>query len=138
MMVCSWISWGFGLIAGAIVAREMGIVHRGRIYYPLLVAATYAGFLVWHAGYGGSIPQLIATPGHFLEERMGVIPVTETIFAPVSFVIVLTLAIVIPITMVLMRPRGDEPRIDLPESVLMEEEELTHEQTDARANRHIA
>jgi hypothetical protein len=30
MMVFSWISWGFGLIAGAIVAREMGIVHRGR------------------------------------------------------------------------------------------------------------
>lgn len=133
MMVLSWISWGLGLIAGAIVCREMGIVHRGRVHYPLLVAATYAGFLVWHAGYGGSIPLLIATPDHFLAEEMGVIPVTETIFAPVSFVIVLALAIVIPITMVLMRPRGDEPRIDLPESVLTEEEELTHEQTDARA-----
>lgn len=133
MMVLSWISWGLGLIAGAIVCREMGIVHRGRVHYPLLVAATYAGFLVWHAGYGGSVPLLIATPDHFLSEQMGVIPVTETIFAPVNLLIVAALAIVVPITMVLMRPKSDEPRIDLPESIIEEEEELTHEQTDARA-----
>ena len=129
MMVCSWISWGFGLIAGAIVAREMGAVHRGRIHYPLLVAGTYAGFLVWHAGYGGSIPQLIATPGHFLEAQMDVIPVAETIFAPVTLIIVLALAIVVPITIVLMRPRSDEERIDLPEEVLEEEQELTQGRT---------
>jgi short-chain fatty acids transporter len=136
MMVFSWISWGFGLIAGAIVAREMGIVHRGRIHYPLVVAGTYAGFLVWHAGYGGAIPQLIATPGHFLEEQMGVIPVIETIFAPVTLIIVLALAIIIPITVVLMRPRSDEERVDLPEEVLEEEEELTGERTASEASGH--
>lgn len=133
MMVFSWISWGFGLIAGAIVAREMGIVHRGRIHYPLVVAGTYAGFLVWHAGYGGAIPQLIATPGHFLEEQMGVIPVAETIFAPVTLMIFLALAIVIPITVVLMRPRSDVERVDLPEEVLEEEEELTKNRTASEA-----
>lgn len=122
MMVCSWISWGFGLIAGAIVAREMGIVHRGKIHYPLVVAASYSGFLVWHAGYGGSIPQLIATKGHFLDKQMGVIPVTETIFAPSTLIIVLALLIVIPLANVLMRPKADEPRISLPDSVLAEEE----------------
>jgi short-chain fatty acids transporter len=40
MMVCSWISYGFGFVAGAIVAREMSIVHRGRVHYPLIVAAS--------------------------------------------------------------------------------------------------
>src|ERR687898_3012629 len=136
MMVFSWMSWGFGLIAGAIVAREMGIVHRGRIHYPLVVAGTYAGFLVWHAGYGGAIPQLIATPGHFLEEQMGVVPVVETIFAPVTLVIVLALAIIIPITVVLMRPRSDEERVDLPEEVLEEEEELRAERMPSEAPGH--
>ena len=136
MMVFSWISWGFGLIAGAIVCREMGIVHRGRVHYPLLVAATYAGFLVWHAGYGGSIPQLIATPGHFLEGQMGVIPVTESIFAPVTLIIVLALAVVIPIVMALMRPRSDEERVDLPEEILEEEEELTHERAASGDETH--
>lgn len=126
MMVCSWISWGFGLIAGGIVAREMGIVHRGKVHYPLVVASAYAGFLVWHAGYGGAIPQLIATPGHFLEEQMGVIPVSETIFAPTTLIILAALVVTVPIAMALMRPSKDE-RIDLPASVLSEEAELTHE-----------
>jgi short-chain fatty acids transporter len=121
MMVCSWISWGFGLIAGAIVAREMGIVHRGKVHYPLLVAGTYAGFIVWHAGYGGSIPQLIATPDHFLVKDMGVVPVAETIFSAQTLVIVALLAIVVPLTMVMMRPPAED-RIDLPQSVLLEQE----------------
>ncbi|WP_209125270.1 short-chain fatty acid transporter [Alkalihalobacillus sp. BA299] len=122
MMVCSWLSWGFGLIAGAIVAREMGIVHRGKIHYPLVVASSYAGFLVWHAGYGGAIPTLIATPGHFLEEQIGVISVTETIFAPATLIMVVVLMIVIPIAMVMMRPKANEPRVSLPESEIIKEE----------------
>lgn len=122
MMVCSWISWGFGLIAGGLVAREMGVVHRGRVHYPLVVAAAYAGFLVWHAGYGGSIPQLIATPDHFLVDAMGVVPVGETIFAPGTMAIVLALLVVVPVAMAMMRPTEAE-RVDLPESVLAEDEE---------------
>jgi short-chain fatty acids transporter len=74
MMVFSWISWGFGLIAGAIVAREMGIVHRGRIHYPLVVAGTYAGFLVWHAGYGGPFPSSLPPRGTSLKNRWALSP----------------------------------------------------------------
>ncbi|WP_096200803.1 short-chain fatty acid transporter [Bacillus sp. FJAT-45350] len=122
MMVCSWLSWGFGLIAGAIVAREMGIVHRGKIHYPLVVASSYAGFLVWHAGYGGAIPTLIATPGHFLEDQMGIIEVSETIFAPSTFILLGILAIVIPTALIMMRPKENEARISLPESELAKEE----------------
>lgn len=123
MMVCSWLSWGFGLIAGAIVAREMGIVHRGKVHYPLLVAASYSGFLVWHAGYGGAIPQLIATPGHFLVKQMGIIPVSQTIFSSNTIIIILALFIVLPVSMVLMRPKNNETRISIPESMLFVEEE---------------
>lgn len=123
MMVCSWISWGFGLVAGAIVARQMGIVHRGKIHYPLVVAATYSGFLVWHGGYSGAIPTLIATPDHFLADAMGVIPVTETIFAPSTYLIVLALALVIPVANVLMRPKAGEERKSIPESDVIESEE---------------
>lgn len=130
MMVCSWISWGFGLIAGGIIAREMGIAHRGKVHYPLLVAATYSGFLVWHAGYGGSTPQLIATPGHFLEDAMGIIPVTETIFSVQTLIIVGVLAVVVPLTMVFMRPSASE-RQSLQESVLSESAVLA--ETPARS-----
>ena len=123
MMVCSWLSWGFGLVAGAIVARQMGIVHRDKIHYPLVVAATYSGFLIWHGGYSGAIPTLIATPGHFLEEQMGVIPVSETIFAGYNFLIILALAVVVPIANLLMRPRKGEERRSVPAAVYALEKE---------------
>ena len=123
MMVCSWLSWGFGLVAGAIVARQMGIVHRDKIHYPLVVAATYSGFLVWHGGYSGAIPTLIATPGHFLEEQMGVIPVSETIFAGYNFLIILALAIVVPVANIMMRPKNPEERRSIPAAVHALEEE---------------
>jgi short-chain fatty acids transporter len=122
MMVCSWISYGFGLVAGAIVAREMGIVHRGRVHYPLIVAASYSGFIVWHAGYSGSVPLLIATEGHFLADEIGVIPVTQTIFSSTTLIILAALVIVVPLALVLMRPRSPEERVDIPEDVVAEAE----------------
>jgi short-chain fatty acids transporter len=122
MMVCSWISYGFGLVAGAIVAREMGIVHRGRVHYPLIVAASYSGFVVWHAGYSGSVPLLIATEDHFLVDEIGVIPITQTIFSPTTLIILAALVIVVPIALVLMRPRDPEERVNIPEGVVAEAE----------------
>jgi short-chain fatty acids transporter len=129
MMIASWISWGFGLIAGGIVAREMGVVHRGKVHYPLVVASAYAGFLVWHAGYGGAIPQLIATPGHFLEEQIGVVPVSETIFSSTTIIILAALVVTVPVALVLMRPTPEE-RVSLPDSVLSESEITPEEVQD--------
>ena len=53
--VCFWLSWGFGLIGSALMAREIARQIRG-VHYPLLVASAYSGFVVWHAGLSGSIP----------------------------------------------------------------------------------
>ena len=42
--VCYYLNWGFGMVAGAILAREMG--RRVHIHFPLIVAAAYGGELV--------------------------------------------------------------------------------------------
>lgn len=93
--VASWLSWGFGLIVGALLAREMAREVKD-VDYRLIVASAYSGFLVWHAGLSGSAPLAIATPGHFLEGVMGIIPVSETIFAPYNLIIAAALLVVLP------------------------------------------
>lgn len=93
----------------------MGIVHRGRGRYPLVVAAAYSGFIVWHGGYGGSIPTVIANPRHFLEAEMGIVPVSQTVFSMGNLALLAAMALVVPAMLVSMRPRRDEPRISLPE-----------------------
>ncbi|MCS0543317.1 TIGR00366 family protein, partial [Aeromonas veronii] len=55
------------------------------------------GFLVWHGGFSASIPLTVATSGHFLEEKMGVIPVSETLFSPANLFIVAALVITLPL-----------------------------------------
>lgn len=89
------INYGFGLVVGALfsvhVAKRVPTVD-----YRLLVASAYSGFLVWHGGFSASIPLTIATPGHFLDEAMGTIPVVETLFSPFNIFTVLVLVITLP------------------------------------------
>lgn len=85
--VCYYLNWGFGMVAGAILAREMG--RRVAIHFPLIVAAAYGGELV--RGPSSSIPLVIATPGHFMEDAIGIVPVSATLYS--SWNILLTLAL---------------------------------------------
>ena len=95
-LVASWINWGFGLVIGAIFAKELAR-RVPRVDYPLLIASAYSGFVIWHAGLSGSIPLTIATPGHFLEKTMGLIPTGQTIFATFTLLPVALLLVVIPL-----------------------------------------
>lgn len=90
------INYGFGLVIGALFARHL-IRQVPTTSYRLLVASAYGGMLVWHGGLSGSIPLTIATPGHFLEETLGTIPITQTLLSAQNIFIVLALLITLPI-----------------------------------------
>lgn len=111
----SLFAWAFGLIVGALLARQVAIEARARgmkVHYPLLVASAYAGFVVWHMGYSGSAPLFVATPGNAMEETIGrLIPVTETIFAPWNILTAIITLAVIVVLMPLMRPRADKEEV---------------------------
>ncbi len=95
-LLASWINWGFGLVIGAIFAKELAR-RVPRVDYPLLIASAYSGFVIWHAGLSGSVPLTIATPGHFLEKTMGLIPTGQTIFATYTLVPVALLMVLVPL-----------------------------------------
>ena len=109
--IANLVSGSLGLVVGAILARQVAerAARRGlRIHYPLLVASAYAGNVVWHMGYSGSAPLLVAAAGHPLEALIGVIPVTETIFTTTNIVIALTALATITLVCPLMHPTDDE------------------------------
>ena len=110
-LAASWINWGFGLVVGAIFAKE--IARQVRVDYRLLVASAYSGFVVWHGGLSGSVPLTIATPGHFSEAQIGMVPTADTIFAPWNLAIIVALFVVIPLANRLMLPLPqDEVLVD--------------------------
>ncbi|WP_022705849.1 short-chain fatty acid transporter [Paracoccus zeaxanthinifaciens] len=105
-LAASWINWGFGLVVGAIFAKELA--RQIRVDYRLLVASAYSGFLVWHGGLAGSIPLTIATPGHFTEDQIGVIPTSQTIFSAWNLGLVAALFVIMPLVNRAMLPRREE------------------------------
>jgi short-chain fatty acids transporter len=135
------INYGFGLVVGALLAIHVA-KRVPSVDYRLLMASAYSGFLLWHGGFSGSIPLTIATQGHFLEETMGIIPVTETLFSSYNLFIVGTLLISLPLlNRLLMRPTRNVGEIDpellnLQASVIGEEEvEEAEEKSSTPAER---
>ena len=110
--ICSYISWGFGLIAGALIAREVAIQNHGKgIHFPILVAAAYSGNLV--RGPSSSIPLVIATEGHFLQDLIGIVPVTQTLYSSWNLIITILLFVLIPLLFMKMTPKQGEEIVEV-------------------------
>lgn len=127
--VASWLNWGFGLVIGAIFAKEIAKQVKG-VDYRLLIASAYSGFVVWHAGISGSIPLQVANwTEDIAKQTSGIlqesIPTSETIFAPYNLLMVIAILILMPIVNVLMHPSKDKVVTISPE-LLVEEEEKTY------------
>ena len=107
----SLISWGLGLVLPAILSRLISDSCRRRgikVHFPLLVAGGYCGAIVSMQGLSGSIPLVLNTPDHFLQDRIGLIGLDQTIFSAWSMSIVLAILIALPIVMSRLAPPDDE------------------------------
>ncbi len=113
------LSWGLGLILPAVLSlivanncRERGI----KVHFPLLVACGYCGTLVGMQGLSASIPLVLNTPNHFLQNEIGLIGLDKTIFSWWSMSIVLAIALFLPQVMRRLAP-DDEDVVEIPAGV---------------------
>lgn len=115
--IASLITWGLGLVVGGLLAKEVAAQLRARgvpLHFPLLVAAGYSGFVVWHMGYSGSGPLTAATEGSFLAEQIGrTIPLTETTFSLWNILAAVATIIVVALALTLVAPRKNAPIFEL-------------------------
>ena len=116
-MLTGWVSWGLGLIFGAILVREMG-KHAGRdgmpLHYPLLAVAGYMGMsLTWGWGLSSSAGLLQATDGNALMQ-LGfvdrVIPATEWVFHPYPLILTALALVYASIMLYLLCPPNENCR----------------------------
>ncbi len=133
----NFLNWGFGLVVAALLAREVASTGR-RVDYPMLVAAGYSGFVMWHGGISGSIPLAIATKGHIVEKLTGIIPVSETIFAPWALAITWGVILTLPILFYFIaKSKSDDELIiidpELVKESMAEEVPVVEEKTPATA-----
>lgn len=126
-MALALVNWGLGLIAGALLAREVGLEMTRRgipVHYPLLGAAGYTGLCVWHGGLSGSAPlkvtqnaDLVEVLGPDLAARIGSIPLSETVLSPRNLVVTVALLVIVPVTLALLVPKDASRFTPPPKSV---------------------
>lgn len=102
--VATWLNWGFGLVIGTLIAQKLGHKVKG-LHYPLVIAAGYSGFAIYGIGLSGSVPLLINTPGHFLEETIGLIPLSQTIFSPIMLITSALIVLTLPFFNAMLLPK---------------------------------
>ena len=107
-MIACWLNWGFGLVVGAILAKEIARKVKG-VDYRLLIASAYSGFIIWHAGFSGSIPLQLASYSEAIEKQTAgavteSIPTSLTIFSAWNLIIVIAIIIVIAFVNAQMHP----------------------------------
>jgi short-chain fatty acids transporter len=122
----SWLNWGFGLVVGALVAREIA-KRLEDVDFSFLVAAAYMGFMVWASGLSSSIALATATPGsalNIVEKVTGqVAGFDQTIFTAYNLVPVVLLLILIPLALRFMGPHVREmKRVDRTALIAQDEE----------------
>ena len=138
-VVCSWLNWGFGLIAGALLAKEMA-KRINTLDYPLVIASAYGGFVIWHAGISGSIPLALnggytVFKGTELEQTFTAVT-TETIFHPMNLIMVGLVLFVLPFVHYAMHPDKEHTIAINPELLKDEEERVYKIETPADKLEH--
>ena len=130
-VLASFLHWGLSLIVGALLAKELAKELRIKkipFEYGLIAAGAYVGQMTWQGMLSSSIGLLIATPGHFLEDQIGVIPISQYMFNPMNIIITIALLVLPPIFAGMLHPK--EEHVSPLEKTAIEMIELESESVD--------
>ena len=106
-LVCTYINWGLGLVAGALLAKEVAAVNQGKkVPYALLCAAAFSGNLM--RGPSSNVFLGPSSPGNIVEQFVGVIPLSETLYSVENLILTVVLFIAIPLVFWFMMPAPDK------------------------------
>ena len=118
--ICCWLNWGFGLVIGALLAKE--VVRRvPTVDYPLLIASAYSGFVIWHAGLSGSIP-LDLVAGKTFGDVLYQAPISATIMHPMNLIMCAVILVAMPFVNYAMHP-DKEHAVTIDPALLKDEAE---------------
>ena len=125
----SLFNWGFGLVVGGLIAREMAR-RVPNLDYGFTVAAGYSGFVVWHGGFSSAVAADLATQGGVLSKALAarglpdlVIPFSDSILSASNITITALMLIVLPFMLKAIHPHPDEI-VPVDPTVFGEEKEL--------------
>ncbi len=105
--VLSLLNWGLGLVAGALVARQVAKRFTDA-HFGYLIAAAFMGFIVWTQGLSSSIALANtdnSSPINVIHKMTGItVPLELTIFQPYSWLSVIVVLALLALAIWRMEP----------------------------------
>jgi short-chain fatty acids transporter len=120
--VLSLLNWGLGLVAGALVARQVA-KRFTEAHFGYLIAAAFMGFIVWTQGLSSSIALANtdnSSPINVIHKMTGItVPLKLTIFQPYSW-----LSVIVVLALLALANWRMEPAQSLaPDAAVFEDED---------------
>ncbi len=105
--VLSLLNWGLGLVAGALVARQIA-KRMTDAHFGYLIAAAFMGFIVWTQGLSSSIALAntdSGSPINVIHKLTGItVPLSQTIFQPYSWLSAIVVLAILALAVWRMAP----------------------------------
>ena len=120
--VTSYLYWGLGYALNPIIAIYFAAEAERKdidIDFPFLLAVTTAAQALWQYGVSASAPLLVASQGHFLQNTIGVIPLSTTIWSPAAMIHEVVFAVAAVMASCWMMPKTVRPISRFPESLAL-------------------
>ncbi|MBX3279028.1 MAG: short-chain fatty acid transporter [Acidobacteria bacterium] len=117
--VLSYFYWGLGIALGPIIAVYFAKEAERKgisIDFLFLLSVVWAANAVWQFGLSASAPLLVATPGHFLESTIGVVPLSTTIWSPAAIIDVVVFTAALLVAGCVMMPKNRRPISHFPDA----------------------
>src|SRR6201997_352700 len=104
----SLLNWGLGLVAGALVARQVAKRLSGA-HFGFLIATGFMGFIVWTQGMSSSIALAntdATSPINVIHKMTGMtVPLMSTIFQPYNWIAVIGVVVLLALAIWRMDPK---------------------------------
>jgi short-chain fatty acids transporter len=115
----SYLYWGLGLALGPLIAVHFARAAEARgirVDFPCLLATQFGASAIWQYGLSSTPALLVATPGHFLQETTGVMPLETTIWSPAAILFVVAFPLALAGLARLMMRREPRPISAFPDA----------------------
>ena len=115
--VISYVYWGLALALSPLIAvyfAEAAERKGIRVDFPLLTATTFAAGSVWQFGLSSSAALLMASPGHFLEEKTGVLSLGTTIGSLPALLVIVVFPTLLALIALALMPSTARPISSFP------------------------
>lgn len=123
--VVAYANWGLSIALTPVIAIHFcrqAELKGLKVDFLFLLSILAGGAAIWQFGLSGSAPLLMATPGHFLEQTTGVMPLSTTIWSPAALILVGTFTVATVIVGCAFMPKKVRPISEFPHSTQSIEE----------------